>query len=277
MRRNKGGVRQGGDDALVAKRSKPTGIDMPQGNIESFHEIARLIAGDDAPAWLGEHLRRWSPSLFLDRQVAAKQPTRSEMKAILAHVEAAASLLGRALSSMPVREFLEGAPLKPIANIGTLMRDLRDLAGRARTAADSAALSTEGGVTRAGRGKATLPGSYSPEVHCAIIIAETWKFFNGRELAPRSKKAAEAAAKYWRAAGGERSGWGDNPLNRWRYHFDRARGHSVAKARAEIRRHLLESRRLAQAESHAPVEGPSPANNLSNATRRSGHEPAPLA
>jgi hypothetical protein len=32
----------------------------------TFADVARFIAGPDAPTWLVEHFARWSPSLMLD-------------------------------------------------------------------------------------------------------------------------------------------------------------------------------------------------------------------
>src|SRR4029077_12945927 len=36
----------------------------------TFADVARFIAGPDAPTWLVEHFARWSPSLMLDRSIA---------------------------------------------------------------------------------------------------------------------------------------------------------------------------------------------------------------
>jgi hypothetical protein len=76
-----------------------------------FAEIARLIAGPDAPQWLAAHFKRWASSLMLDRFVEKEQPTKAEMKDRLAEVRDAALLLRDALNDTPVREFLEIARL----------------------------------------------------------------------------------------------------------------------------------------------------------------------
>jgi hypothetical protein len=44
-----------------------------------FADVARLIAGDDAPPWLVKTLTRWRPYVAFDRCIAGLQPTRSKM------------------------------------------------------------------------------------------------------------------------------------------------------------------------------------------------------
>ena len=219
---------------------------LPTTSLEPYEEIARLIAGDDAPAWLADHLRRWGPSVFLDRAVEKRQPSRSEMRQCLVKIKDAASLLQRALAEASIREFLEAPPLKPIDNIGALDRSLTDLADRAGRASKSPVLATENEETRPGRGPAKPAGAYSAQAYCALLVAETWKHFHGCYPPPRNRQAAKAAATLWRAAGGERNGWGDDPLNAWRYHFNKAELVADNETRAEVQRHLDEARRQSE-------------------------------
>ncbi|SEE70880.1 hypothetical protein SAMN05444161_6802 [Rhizobiales bacterium GAS191] len=95
------------------------------------------------------------------------------MRGRLANIQAAALLLQRELDSAPTQEFLEAAPLSPIKNLGLMSRDLTDLADRAARSANSAALSTKAGVTKAGPGKAVPPGTISPQAYCAFVIARS--------------------------------------------------------------------------------------------------------
>jgi hypothetical protein len=212
-------------------------------SLEPYEEIARSIAGAGAPAWLTEHLKHCAPSVFLGRAVEERQPSRSEMRAHLVEIKNAASLLQRALGEPSTREFLEAAPLKAIENVGTFDRSLRDLADRAQRASKSPALATETGTTKAGRGPATPTGAISARTYCALLVAETWKHFHGDYPPPRSRRAARAADAFWRAAGGERNGWGSDPLNAWRHHFIRAEKAGEDKTRAEYQRHLDQARR----------------------------------
>ena len=216
-------------------------IFMPSSKIDDFVHVARLIGGDRMPAWLPEQLRKWTGSIFLDRWVEMKQPTRAEMRLILRRVQNAAELAARALGSATAREFLEAAPNRPFANIGRLIYDLEDLARRAVRANNSAALATEAGKTKSGRGKAAPTGAISPPIYCALIILETWKFVHGVEPLPKNQKAAAAAEALWRAAGGDAHSCGEEPFARWRHHFKAARIVPAYDLRAEYRRHLVES------------------------------------
>jgi hypothetical protein len=116
----------------------------------TFENVARFVAGPDAPAWLVAHFKRWVKSLEIDRFVEDKQPTKVAMKRQLAEVKAAALLLRRALSDTPTRKFLEIAPQGPIDHDGVLDHLLADLAERAERAMASRLLSTETGKTKAG-------------------------------------------------------------------------------------------------------------------------------
>jgi hypothetical protein len=216
---------------------------MPSGNIEAYINAASLIDADGSAPWLPEHLRSWAPSLFLDRWVAEKQPTRRQMRLILQRVEDAATLLGRALGSAPVREFLEGPPYGPFPNLGHLTHDLSDLADRAARANDSEALATKSGVTRPGRGKAMPAGAISPMTYCALLVSETWNHLHGAEPLPKNQKALAAAEALWRAAGGDARPLGEEPLARWRHHFRLAHKADQKRLRAEYRRHLVEGER----------------------------------
>jgi hypothetical protein len=153
-------------------------VAQPSNDIGLFTEIGRLIAADDAPPWLAQHLRSWVGSLFLDRYVQKIQPTKAQMRKTLKRVEDAASLLTGELASVPVREFLELPPFGPFADLRALDHDLSDLASRAGSAANSERLSTAANVTRSGRGKASPTGAISPKGYCALLVAETWKYFH---------------------------------------------------------------------------------------------------
>lgn len=71
----------------------------------TFVDVARFIAGPEAPTWLVEHFARWSPSLVLDCSVEKMQPTRVAMKERLDEVRDAASRIQHALLHAPTREF----------------------------------------------------------------------------------------------------------------------------------------------------------------------------
>jgi hypothetical protein len=97
----------------------------------SFADVARKIAGDDAPPWLAKTLERWGPSLSLDRGVAYKQPTRSQMRKNLRGARDAAMLVVSALNDGATRDFLNAASGGTISYHGQIDHLLRDVARRA--------------------------------------------------------------------------------------------------------------------------------------------------
>ena len=60
---------------------------------------------------------------------------------------------------------------------------------------------------------------------------------------PKSRRAAEAAEAYWRAAGGEGHYFGKEPLAIWRHHLKKAAASRAKDFRTEWRRHLEEAER----------------------------------
>lgn len=207
---------------------------------EGFERIAALIASP-APSWLADHLRRWAPGLFMDAGVHAQQPGRSEMIATLTEVCNAAALLGRAVVQPAVKEFLDAGGDIPMDAPHKFQMVLEEIRIRAERAARSPNLVTESGKTKAGRGPALPSGAYSPQVYCALLIGEAWRYFHGHYPPERNVKAARAADLYWQLSVGSRQSWGNKPLNAWRPHFREARSLADTSHKAEIRRHLAVS------------------------------------
>jgi hypothetical protein len=222
------------------KRATSPQLVKDAASVPTFADVARLVAGADAPSWLPAHFQRWASGLEIDRFVEKKQPTRVEMKKRLVEVRNAALLLRDALNDPPIREFLEIAPLGPIEHRGVFDHILADLAERAKHAMASSTLSTEMGKTKAGRTRAAPSDASSAKLFCAALIAETWAYFHHSDPAPRNQDAARAADAYWRAAGGETNSW-TVPLNGWRPYFQQVQEPSVAAVRVECRRHLIEA------------------------------------
>jgi hypothetical protein len=242
-RRRRGGAAQEGG-RLAMKHATSPPLSESATSAPTFADVARFIAGPDAPTWLVEHFARWSPSLMLDCSAEKMQPTRVAMKERLAEVRDAASRLQHALRHTPTREFLEIAPSGPIEYRVALEHMLQDLAGRAERAIASPALSTEDGKTRPGRGKAMPAPTFSPKLFCAALVAEAWTYLRRRSPGPRNPKVAAAANVLWRASGGEATDGGEEPLNSWRYYFEQVQAPALGKVRKECRRHLEEAERL---------------------------------
>jgi hypothetical protein len=131
---------------VAAQRGTAAGSHEARKNapsVPAFADVARFVAGSDAPPWLAAHFKRWAPSLKVDRFVQEMQPTKAEMKKWLAEVRDAALLLRDALNDTPIREFLEIAPLGPIEFRGVFDQMVQELAGRAERAMASTLLSAD--------------------------------------------------------------------------------------------------------------------------------------
>ena len=218
----------------------------------TFADVARFIAGPDAPTWLVEHFARWSQSLMLDCSVEKMQPTRVAMKERLDVVRDAASKLQHALRHTPTREFLEIAPSGPIEYRVAFEHMLQDLVGRAERAMTSPALSTEDGKTRPGRTKAAPPGASSAKLFCAALVAEAWTYLRGRSPGPRNPKVAAAANAPWLVSGGEATDRGDQI---WANNCHKRRSQtSPLKTRGRLQ--LPKIRRMGGSASERPFASP---------------------
>jgi hypothetical protein len=103
-------------------------------NGDGFIETARLIAGEDPPRWLAEHLQRWSSSVMLDGMVHAKQPGKAEARARLQKVGEAAEFVGRELDDPIVADCLLADEYGPLPDGAATDIVLHDVRRRAETA-----------------------------------------------------------------------------------------------------------------------------------------------
>jgi hypothetical protein len=207
---------------------------------DGFMESARLIAGENPPRWLAQHLREWSPSIMIDAAVHARQPRRAEMRARLKRVMASAELLQRELQDAALAEFLQTDDLGPIPNLTSLVVALQDIQRRASVAFSSTSLATKSGKTKSGAGRALPPNASSPAAFCAAVVLEAWAYFHhGEHPAASNLELAAAANEYWRACGGNRLGWGDTRLTGWRPDFEEALKPPLMAIRKELQRHML--------------------------------------
>jgi hypothetical protein len=165
------------------------------------------------------------------------------MRKKLSRFQLAAALVSEGLTSPYIREFLELDPSDISLERHQIMPALEDLAKWANQASYSDTLATKAGLTKSGSGRARSVASVSAMTYCAMIISETWKFVHRAEPPAKSRRAAEAAEVYWRAAGGDPHSVGEEPLARWRHHFRLARENKATTITAEYRRYLVESDR----------------------------------
>jgi hypothetical protein len=208
-----------------------------------FRELARLLSReDDPPKWICRFFEDWAPCLCVDRGVHLIQPTRKEMRRRLAQVSTAADFLIGALNDTATTEFLDPTGTQSAKYAG-MAAALLDTKKRAADALNSASLATSRGRTPSGRGKALLPGSFSPKVFCAAIVAEAWNVVRGSYPAPSNMDAAALANAFWEVSGGPTTGsWGNDPLKAWRPSFAEASESHVNEIKGKIRHYLVNAR-----------------------------------
>jgi hypothetical protein len=187
--------------------------------------LAEQVSGHTPPEWLIEYFVNWSGSLAMHRHVWEQRMSRAQVTERLKRMQEAALELSNALSEPELTEYL--APKPNPDEIADVRRVLMLVHGWTEGGGKSAGLVTANGKTRAGAGLAVPARSISPQVFCALIVSEAWKYVRGRSHGPRNRKAAAAAQELWNLAvvpGGdrlprtERERRGD-PLNGWRPHF----------------------------------------------------------
>ena len=202
-------------------------------------EVARLIQPTRTPMWLTEYVAYWANELAHEISRQDLLPTRAQTRTRLSKLVGAADAFDEALSEPTMRLFLAhvcGSDFE--REIVTLRKSLLSIRSRIYMAFKAPLLSDGMGRTRRGRGKTPLPGAEKPEVLCAVIVAEAWKFVRQEYPGARSKGAAKAALALWAAsAAAPRKGWGVN-LSAWRPYFEGARHTRVAGQREECRRIL---------------------------------------
>jgi hypothetical protein len=102
---------------------------------EGFMETARLIAGENPPRWLVRHLQHWSPSVFLDGNVHAKQLGRAEARARLQKLSEATESVDRELNEDIIANCLIADEFGPLPDNVGLDRILGEIRRRAEVAA----------------------------------------------------------------------------------------------------------------------------------------------
>jgi hypothetical protein len=187
--------------------------------LAALNEIALIIAGGGAPAWLPKMLRDWKDGpLVVGRMIAAIEPTPTEFRSRIDKVREAADLIIHEMHSPTMRPFLD-SPSQGVVSNELVGVALLDFARRFENAGKLGAVTDGAGRTKKGRGRVRTPGRLPPETICAVIIAETWRYFRGEAPRPGSLKAADAAEKLWRLAGGAGHSAGVEPLTFWKARF----------------------------------------------------------
>ena len=204
-----------------AKRQSPKKLDLldrlPRPN---FADVARLVAGPDAPHWLPAHLEWWAQGIRHDMMADKYRPSKLQTAERLSDVEEAVAVIRRELEEPSIRNLLMTA--KVTKRIGISIADLKDLSERAEIVRSSPCLTGKTGKTKRGQGKPDVPDVFSAKTLCAARILELGRFLNKFEPGVKSINAAAVAQAYWLACGGSSKSFG-NPLNGWKHHFKLAK------------------------------------------------------
>jgi hypothetical protein len=213
---------------------------------QNFSDVARILAGSDAPPWLPGFLEWWSQGVRHDILVDEYRPSKLKTVKRLLDVEHAVALLQRELENPSIRNLLEAA--KTPERIRVAITDLKDLSDRAEIARSSPELVGKSGRTKRGPGKPDVPDVFNAKAICAARIFETWRLLNGREPGISNLRAAEAAQAYWLAAGGASNGAGD-PRNGWYDYFKLVRDNEMSPGLKRLiwRRDLEQCKRRGRA------------------------------
>ena len=197
-------------------------------------EIARLLAGAEAPAWLANVVLTLVHMVIQRRWVDAELLTREELHGKLCRLRDATTLILDELCSPSIRDFLRWAPFHtsiPDTSLGEALRTMRD---RIDVALHNEALVVAPGRVNKGPGPARAPMRPTPETFVTVVVAEMWAYFPLGPLAPHGKKIAEIAEKLWVLAGGAPHSKGDEPLAAWGPRFVKVLNRSSGPQAEEV-------------------------------------------
>jgi hypothetical protein len=183
--------------------------------VAEAEEIACLLAGAEAPAWLTDVLLTLVPMVIRRRWEDAELLTRGDLLDKLCNLRDAASLIVGELYSPSVRDFLRWAPFHSSFSDNDLKEALQTMSDRIDVALRSEALVVAPGRVNKGPGPARAPMRPPPQIFVAVVVAEMWGHFPLGPLAPHGRRIAEIAEKVWVLAGGAPHSKGDEPLAVW--------------------------------------------------------------
>ena len=178
-------------------------------------EIARLLAGAEAPAWLTDVLLTLAWMTIRRRREDAELLTREDLHDKLCRLRDAAALIAGELYSPSVRDFLRWAPFHKLFSDNDLKEALQTMSNRIDVALRSEALVVAPGRVNKGPGPARAPMRPPPQIFVTVVVAEMWGRFRLGPPAPHGRKIAEIAEKFWVLAGGAPHSKGDEPLAVW--------------------------------------------------------------
>jgi hypothetical protein len=183
--------------------------------VAEAEEIARLLAGAEAPAWLTDVVLTLAHMVIQRRWVDAELLTREELHDKLCNLREAAALIVGELYTPSIRDFLRWAPFHASFSDNDLKEALQTMRDRIDVALLSEALVVAPGKVNKGPGPTRAPMRPPAQIFVAVVVAEMWGHFPLGPLAPHGRKIAEIAEKLWVLAGGTPHSQGDEPLAVW--------------------------------------------------------------
>jgi hypothetical protein len=200
-----------------------------------MQEVGEII-NRKPPTWLRDVLSHFSFDFYSAHNIEAMWPTRSQLLDSLVGVGGLAVKLSNALDDWAMVPFLTSNSPTDLEAVSQLKYLLLKLAASAHQARNAPQLVASDGSILRGRGKTLLPGKMPGEYRCAAIVAEVWAFLNEKEPKSTTRRAWEAADKFWQSWVPSKP-WGNKP-NRWKHYFERVREPNLEPLRNEVRRHL---------------------------------------
>ena len=183
--------------------------------VAEAEEIARLVAGPEAPAWLTDVVLTLVHMVIQRRWVDAELLTREELHDKLCKLRDAAALIAGELYSPSIRDFLRWGSFHASFSDSDLKQALQTMRDRIDVALRSEALVVVPGRVNKGPGPARDPMRPPPQIFVTVVVAEMWGHFPLGPLVPHGRKIAEIAEKLWVLAGGAPHSKGDEPLALW--------------------------------------------------------------
>jgi hypothetical protein len=183
--------------------------------VAEAEEIARLLAGAEASAWLTDVVLTLVHMTIRRRWEDAELLTREDLHHKLCRLRDAAALIAGELYSPSVRDFLRWAPFHTLFSDHDLKQALQTMSDRIDVALRSEALVVAPGRVNKGPGPARAPMRPPPQIYVTVVVAEMWGHFRLGPPAPHGRKIAEIAERLWVLAGGAPHSKGDEPLAVW--------------------------------------------------------------
>jgi hypothetical protein len=155
--------------------------------VAEAEEIARLLAGAEAPAWLTDVILTLVHMVIQRRWVDAELLTREELHDKLCKLRDAAALIAAELYSPSIRDFLRWRSFHASFSDSDLKQALETMRDRIDVALRSEALVVAPGRVNKGPGPARAPMRPPPEVFVTVVVAEMWGHFPLGPLAPHGE------------------------------------------------------------------------------------------